>query len=77
MRNPYNENLTYKIESDISEMIKLPQFVNMEGNGQTTINAIIEALVPNKSIGYLKLTDEFGRFFWYTMTIESYDDNVL
>ena len=56
-------------------MIKLPQFVYIDAGGEAVVVATIEALVPNKSIGYLKFTDEKGRFFWYTLTIESYDDN--
>lgn len=64
------------METDIDEMIKLPTFVYIDANEETSINVSIESLVPNKSIGYVKFTDEKGRFFWYTLTIESYDDTT-
>lgn len=58
-------------------MIKLPQFIYIDANDEAFVMVTIEASVPNKSIGYLKLTDEKGRFFWYTLSIESYDDNSV
>jgi hypothetical protein len=58
-------------------VIKVPQFVYIDANDEAFVMVTIEALVPNKSIGYLKLTDEKGRFFWYTLSIESYDDNSV
>ena len=69
--------MTYRVETDIDEMIKLPQHLYIEANGETSVNVIVESLVPNKSIGYLKFTDEKDRFFWYTLTIESYDDSAV
>jgi hypothetical protein len=58
-------------------MIKLPQFIYIDSNNEAFMMVTMEALVPNKSIGYLKFTDEKGRFFWYTLTIESDDDNSV
>lgn len=75
IKNPYNEALTFRIESDIEEMIKLPQYIYLDAHGEASINATMEALIPSKNIGYIKLTDERSRFFWYTLTIESYDDS--
>ena len=57
MRNPYNEPLTLQVETDIDEMVKLPQYVYVDGNGEAVVTVTMEALVPNKSIGYLKFTD--------------------
>jgi hypothetical protein len=76
IKNPYSEPATYKVESDIDEMITVPQFVYIDSNGEASINVTMESLMPNKSIGYLKFTDEKDRFFWYTLTVESYDDNT-
>lgn len=61
--------MTFKVETDIDEMIKLPQFVYIDANNEAVVMVTMEALVPNKNIGYLKFMDEKGRFFWYTITI--------
>jgi hypothetical protein len=46
-----------QVETDIDEMVKLPQYVYVDGNGEAVVAVTMEALVPNKSIGYLKFTD--------------------
>jgi hypothetical protein len=73
--NPYPEGTSFKVESDLEEL-HVPPKIFIDGLSTSTLTMNIESIVASKSVGYLKLTDERGRFFWYTVTIESEDDAI-
>ena len=73
--NPYPEKMVYKAISDISEL-QLPPEVILEPKETTQFNFICENISSSPQIGYIKFVDEEGRYFWYSVTIESKEKKV-
>lgn len=68
IQNPYSEKLLYRISTDLAEVTCLPDVI-LEPKEKINLNLNISTSTPGISIGYVKLMNASGRFFWYSLTI--------